>query len=579
MPFRTLPKCPHRRRGAYRCPAMAALDGFARCVGAVAAARLWAPSVRVVAQGVDTLHLFTVRPLSQAWAERLAAAREAAEDAGLGHRPQVTVGGLELEIAPYGVAGAKYLLESDLWAFKVSPSPAPQHPTVQVELRALGLWANGWRRAAHLALEAMGELCGVSVTELDAQVSRADLCVDFQGWAPLPEDLEIFTTRASSRGAHSGTSWAWLETAEGRAAHDRRRAAKLELADRLRASRSRVEQAQLVLELERAEDEQAAAAWRAGRQLTGFSFGRGAIAARLYDKRREIGVSAKHWMRTIWRGWDPAASIATHGLHHAAVLARTGEVSPYLEDGEVWRLEFQLRREAVKRLEELEPPEPGSDWPSQSLSSWAHFVGRLDSVWTHLTHRWLRHGRRQEDDRQAASAVWRQLQQAWCAGESRPVNLHRPAVDSARVVVVPQLAGLLATAAAQVAVLAPRAAGAPRAALPYWRTLLAAVRAAHQYSQLKEESLAGKVEARRAKLEKRGGALQGSARAHQARASASARLCGAHVRRRWWEEKRWKAEPVRFVPGAGFQGGAVALSADNTVKTPWQAAPTSEVGH
>ena len=55
MPFRTLPKCPHRRRGAYRCPAMAALDGFARCVGAVAAARLWAPSVRVVAQGVVPL--------------------------------------------------------------------------------------------------------------------------------------------------------------------------------------------------------------------------------------------------------------------------------------------------------------------------------------------------------------------------------------------------------------------------------------------------------------------------------------------------------------------------------------------
>ena len=584
MPFRVLPKCQHRRRSAYRCPAVVLIDQSRRLVGALVSASAFQPVVRVVAQGIDTLHLFTVRPLTQAWAERLSTLRASAEESGHGRRPSVTVGGLELQVAPHGVAGAKYLLESDLWAFKVSPSPAPQHPTVQVELRALGLWANGWRRAAELALEAAADLCGVSVDELDAQVSRADLAVDIQGWEPRPEDLELFTTRASSRGAHAGSSWAWLETEAGREAHDRRRAAKLEVAQRLRSSKSRVEQAQLMLELEAQDDPNVASIWRAGRHLTGFSFGRGAIAARLYDKRREIGVSGKHWMRTVWRGWNPLASVATHGqLHYQPpqlplqLTPEAGALSRYLEDAEVWRLEFQLRREAVKALEEVQAPEPGADWPSYGLGSWAHFAGRVDSVWRYLTHRWLRHGRRQEDDRQAASSVWRQLQGAWCAGEPSPVNLHRPAVDAARVVVVPQLAGLLATAAAQVSVLSPAHSSAQPA--PYWRTLLAAVRAAHAYAELKEEPLKGKVQVRAAKLATRGGQLQGSTRAHQARVSAAARLCGAQVRRRWWEEKRWKAEPVRFVPGAGFQGGTVEMSAENTVRTPWQAVPTSEVGH
>lgn len=537
MTFRRLPRCPHRRRALYRCPALVALDSFDRCVGAMAAALLWAPRVRVVAQGVDTLHLFTVKPIDPAWAERLRLARLEAEQLG---EPELTVGSLTLTMRDRGAGGARYLLESDLWAFKVSPSPKPGHPTVQLEVRALALWANGWRRAADMALDAAAELCGcgaAGVDALQAQVTRADLCVDFQGWAPRADELELFTTRATRRGAHAGASWEWLQGEDGRAATRRKRGAVLELAARLRASTSIVEQHQLMLELGDAagDDGWAASTWRHGRTLTGFSFGKGRIAARLYDKRREIGVSAKHWMRSVWR-------------RAGAFDAHSGELAAYLEDAEVWRLEFQLRREAVTSLEELVPPEPGSDWESLSLGSWAHFVGRLDSLWRYLSHQWLRHGRRQEDDRQATSAVWEQLQRAWSSEEPAPVNLHRPAVEAARVVVVPQLAGLLATAAAQVQVLADDEK--PAEALPYWRVLLAAVRAAHDYTRQKDETLEHKSHARAQAMERRGTSLRGTPAACRARTAAAARLIGSKVPPRWWEARRWKS-PSYAANGAG----------------------------
>lgn len=568
MSFRNLagetirPHAPHRRRGAYRCPGLVALDSFARCTAAMVAAKLWAPHVRVVAQGIDTLHLFTRRPLTVEWIKRLSEAREEAENGR--HWPELEVGGLTLTMRPHGAGNARWLLESDLWAFKISPSPVPGHPTVQLEVRAMALWAQSWRRAAEMALDACGDLCGVGaagIDALEAQVTRADLCVDFQGWAPCPEDLELFTTRATRRGAHAGGSWEWLQSEDGRESVTRKRGAVLELAGRLRESESLVEQHQLMLELGEAaaDDPSVASTWRHGRTLTGFSFGRGRIGARLYDKRREIGVSGKHWMRSVWRRAE-------------AFDGRSGEVSRYLEDGEVWRLEFQLRREACTALEELVPPEPGSDWESMTLASWAHFVGRLDSVWSYLTHQWLRHGRRQDDDRQAVSAMWAQMQTAWSEGEERPVQLHRPAVEAARVVVVPQLAGLLATAAAQVEVLQDKpgriggppiigiAAEAP-APLPYWRTLLAAVRAAHAYAQEKEDSLESRSHKRAEAMRRRGGHLTATPAAARARASAAARLCNGRKEKRWWEGTRWKSTAPVFVPGQGLQGGTVSLTA------------------
>jgi hypothetical protein len=61
---------------------------------------------------------------------------------------------------------------------------------------------------------------------------------------------------------------------------------------------------------------------QAGQRLSGFRFGKGSFVGRLYDKRLEIQTSGKGWVRDIW---GPA----------------------YDAERPVWRLEFQLRREAI----------------------------------------------------------------------------------------------------------------------------------------------------------------------------------------------------------------------------------------
>jgi len=62
-----------------------------------------------------------------------------------------------------------------------------------------------------------------------------------------------------------------------------------------------------------------------GSTVQTFQYGKGEIVARVYNKTAEIVKSGKGWLRTIWRscdGYDP--------------------------DADVWRIEFQLRRDFLK---------------------------------------------------------------------------------------------------------------------------------------------------------------------------------------------------------------------------------------
>jgi hypothetical protein len=80
-----------------------------------------------------------------------------------------------------------------------------------------------------------------------------------------------------------------------------------------------------------------------GRRFTGFTFGRDAMVARLYYKSLEIAHSGKHWMRDFWgKGHDLAAP--------------------------VWRLEFQLRREARAECSLITP----EDVLAQRQGLWAY---------------------------------------------------------------------------------------------------------------------------------------------------------------------------------------------------------------
>jgi len=109
----------------------------------------------------------------------------------------------------------------------------------------------------------------------DALCSRVDIYADFQGWVPQPHDYERFVTRSRRNSSHLTIH------------HD-------------------------------------------GRRFTGFTFGRDAIVARLYDKSAEIARSGKDWMRTVWGDrFDPSRP--------------------------VWRMEFQLRREVLAQCSLQEP--------------------------------------------------------------------------------------------------------------------------------------------------------------------------------------------------------------------------------
>jgi hypothetical protein len=86
--------------------------------------------------------------------------------------------------------------------------------------------------------------------------------------------------------------------------------------------------------------------------LSGWAFGQGGdISARLYDKTLEIKKSKKLWLHELWQaaGWQP--------------------------EQKVWRLEFQIKREALKELGIRTVPE---------------LVARRHNLWQYLCEDFLR---------------------------------------------------------------------------------------------------------------------------------------------------------------------------------------------
>ncbi|HVC77609.1 MAG TPA: hypothetical protein VND96_13945 [Candidatus Micrarchaeaceae archaeon] len=147
--------------------------------------------------------------------------------------------------------------------------------------------------------------------------SRVDVYADFQGWVPRSEDYDRFITRSRRNTSHIAVHYN-------------------------------------------------------GRHFTGFTFGRDAMVARLYDKGLEIVHSGKNWMHEVWADrFDSAAP--------------------------VWRLEFQLRRQILAECSLTEP----DDVLAQRSSLWAYAMRWLSlreptpgatrtrwpvaDVWLHLT--------------------------------------------------------------------------------------------------------------------------------------------------------------------------------------------------
>jgi len=153
------------------------------------------------------------------------------------------VAGTSFVLRPSAHHGYRYRLFNDDLVLMVNPKPSPLVPAIMAEFRSAFLWRVGWREAAALIGNIGRALLDAPTVEQPPIVSRLDIVRRLPGLDPLPPQTSTgFVCRARYRAAHHN-----------------------------------------------------------GPDLTGFSFGRGVIAARLYDKTVELARSGKDWMRPSGR--------------------------------------------------------------------------------------------------------------------------------------------------------------------------------------------------------------------------------------------------------------------------------------
>jgi len=196
-------------------------------------------------------------------------------------------------VLPFGSQGYTWLLRNKEFFLKLTHAMNPKsRPSAMVDIRSETLWRCGPLECVDRIISLLNV---VGAIEEPPKVSRVDLCLDIL----LPETL---------------WTHALLEHAVTKAMYQ--------------------------------------CAHRTHTRLTGFSIGRGSVAARIYDKAHEIGAKSKKlWMHDIWK------------------------LPEVPENARVVRVEFQLRREALTEL--------GID------TVWQLFNHPVN-LWSYLVHKWLK---------------------------------------------------------------------------------------------------------------------------------------------------------------------------------------------
>jgi len=116
-----------------------------------------------------------------------------------------------------------------------------------------------------------------------------------------------------------------------------------------------------------------------GSRPTGYAFGKGHVQARLYNKTLDTKEKANE-------------------SYAALLLAKNGDA--YDPEQDVWRLEFQLRREGAKGFKLYAPPEEDDDEAEieaelaaeelQHIGTLPRFFARMNELVLFLTQHWLR---------------------------------------------------------------------------------------------------------------------------------------------------------------------------------------------
>ena len=148
------------------------------------------PTLRVVACGVDSLYLFWRAPLDSVQMKDLAERKlEAVESEG--KLPTVLLGGQLFDVQPNSGRAGPLLLTNENMSVVLNPRPPAGLPTAMIDLKAIWLWQRGPDAAVADAQAVIFELAADQADDdqLAPRVTRADFCLDVQGWKPQADQL------------------------------------------------------------------------------------------------------------------------------------------------------------------------------------------------------------------------------------------------------------------------------------------------------------------------------------------------------------------------------------------------------
>jgi hypothetical protein len=295
------------------------------------------PPVRVLLAGPDTLYFSFEAFISDAMRERLEEEKQAAQvaaSAGHVHCPTW----LGARVLPTGARGGYGLLvETENFTVKLLGAGIPNRPGIYLELRSYFLHVHphgpagaceeaiGWIRERLFADQQAASVQQL-VSFRSAKLSRADLHIDWQGgYAPCLDSVADELRRFIRPGK---TKWG---------------------------------------------------VYGAGQSPTGYTFGKGNVQARIYNKTREAAEKA-------------------NDSYLALLIARNGDA--YDPEQDVWRLEFELKREGAKGFRLYAPPEADDDdavleaelsaEELEHIGTLPRFFARMHELFAHLTQHWLR---------------------------------------------------------------------------------------------------------------------------------------------------------------------------------------------
>jgi hypothetical protein len=284
---------------------------------------------KILRFGIDSLYLSFPGRLSEEAAVRLDLARNAARSDLEIEQAEAQISILDhlFSAGPGGGKLFKYRLKDYAYHLQIKGSKSKSLPLAYVQIASMFITAVGVEQAVDqlkLILSSLGRLDALP------NVSRIDLFADYVSDVPLD----------------AWTDEAWVTRANFIDTH------------------------------------------RVRGQFTGWSIGRGNIAARLYDKTLEIKSSGKDYLLDLWRqqGWQ--------------------------EGQTVYRVEFQFRSEVLRQLQSAQYP---------------HILSRLGMLWHYGVYDWLRLTQPNPDDqtksRWPTHPLWEVFQSIPWTGAGNPERI------------------------------------------------------------------------------------------------------------------------------------------------------------